>query len=290
MTAGAVRGGGGPQTFDFRTFTGNGPLSVIDGSTFTRASVAMVKDHDGVWHEAKSGELRVFGARRVDHADATDYGFGALGVRYYTTDESAAAIEGIEGFLSQAAQTNMVLSPNDLSTASWTRRGSLTATTATDTNLGTYTQVRGITGAGASDVYQLRSAFSANARYEPVVLMRRRNSSTGQVVMMNPQDGTLGAWIITMSSLTDNVWTEIDRDHAAVSVLYEFRAGAGGQCGIHFARETGSSAIDIDVKAVTLVAGTTRPVTPLPVASQAADALTVGGETLAHGYTLTIDY
>ena len=128
--------------------------------------------------------------------------------------------------------------------ASWTKRGTATVTDASDAQMGAYLQVRGLTGVGVNDTYQSISGLSASANYEPA-LWARRVSTTGVFNLAEP-NASNGAWAIDCSKLPP-YWVRITRDHPAVTISTEFTSTAGGLCGLHLYRNSGATAIDIDI-------------------------------------------
>lgn len=286
--------------YDIRTFE-DGPLSVLNTS-FTRASPCMVKDYRGYWLRCEPGEIPLAGGRRVDHEDSVDYGWGVQGIEWLSTDASDNPISTnvLRGLQIEREETNIIRSSSDLTTGAWERRGALNdpgITTGTDEAVGgTYSQLRGMSGPGASDVYQIVSGLTPAARYESRFVMRRVDGSTGGMAFNNPMNGLQGSWVVDLSQLPDNQWVEITRDHPAVTLNQDHEVFSNGILGIHLYREWGTSTLDVDVALFTMVPGTSTPLTPIlnesenDPATRAGSVFSVGGLSLPDGFTTSVAF
>lgn len=90
----------------------------IDASTSSREFV-----------QIEAGEIPIVGARRVDHDDGEDYGFGALGIEYLPTKaDGVTRIPDIDGLVVRPAATNYVTKTDG---TNWQKDAAVTLTAQT---------------------------------------------------------------------------------------------------------------------------------------------------------------
>lgn len=284
--------------YDIRTAT-EGPLLTPDVS-FARASACLAKDYRDYWVLCSTGELPLAGGRRIDHSDAVDYGWGALGIEWVNTDESEdpLTMNELRGLQIEPAQTNIVWSNSDLTTGAWERRGTLSSggiTTDTDPQVaGTYSKIRGMTGPGANDVYQMLTGLVASTRYESKFMIRRVNNSVGTLAFNNPMTGEDGSWNINLANLPNNQWVEVDRDHPQVVVNFDHVVSSNGVLGVHLYREIGVDPIDFDISLITMTQGERASLSLILNTSTSAAAtreggvFTIGNLDLSEGFTSAV--
>lgn len=126
------------------------------------------------------------------------------------------------------ARTNLLLWSNDLTNASWIKRGGATMTaqaagTGPD-GISTCTLVSGLDVGAAGDIYQITTGLVG--RYEPSIWIKPI-STVGVIQINNASDGAKGEWRINLSALTINVWNLITRSHPAVTIITEFTDSTG---------------------------------------------------------------
>ena len=133
-----------------------------------------------------------------------------------------------EGTLISRAETNRCLQSIKTHTTPWVERGTgLTAENTAETTdpegLNRAGKVTGIGATGVNDVYQLLSAFTANADVFPSFWIKR--ISTSGTLRLN--SSVAGSWTIDMSALPD-AWVKIDDASAYKAEVANWNAGATG--------------------------------------------------------------
>jgi hypothetical protein len=250
---GVSRGGGGGVTLatglvlnlDMTTGQDYSALSITSSS-----AVGLVKGHNGLWVAKPAGYLAgLEGARVNGSAPAWD-------------DGSGNALSGVRWTGPKAEETNRHTKSSNLTT--W-------AANTGATYAAPWSQLR-----GAFSCYNSPAAVTSG-RYEIGVLIRKVSSS-GVVRIENPQDGTAGKWNVDTSLLAAGEnW--VTRNHPAVTIVSNFDATAfTGD--VWFKVSSGSP--EIDVRALTVVAGTSAPSGPIETSGT---TLTRLAETVAFPQT-----
>lgn len=94
-------------------------------------AVASVIDYEGSVISTLANEIRCVGARRVDNANTTDYGAGALGIEYFNTDGSGDAL-GIDPFGDEYAQAVKNITTYSEDVSNWSVASGGTTVTSDD--------------------------------------------------------------------------------------------------------------------------------------------------------------
>ena len=155
-----------------------------------------------------------------------------------TIPTTSAAVYGPRQTYERGAGSNLIKDSGDLSTASWTRRGTANATAGAALSNGVVASL--VTGLGAvisNDIYQiitLASGIRADAAF-----WLQRVSTSGTLVIYNPSDSTKGQWNVDLSKVSDGPqW--ISRGHPAVTIASEFSGSAGNGCGYQLCAASGT--------------------------------------------------
>lgn len=155
-----------------------------------------------------------------------------------TIPTTSAAVYGPRQTYERGAGSNLIKDSGDLSTASWTRRGTANATAGAALSNGVVASL--VTGLGAvisNDIYQiitLASGIRADAAF-----WLQRVSTSGTLVIYNPSDSTKGQWNVDLSKVSDGPqW--ISRGHPAVTIASEFSGSAGNGCGYQLCAAAGT--------------------------------------------------
>ena len=232
----------------------SGVLQLIRASS---GYATRVYDTGGVYHWIipEAGELAVENARRIDHANATDYGWGADGIEYKNTDENGAVLDSIKGVRPRPQSVNVAKSNRNMNQSPWIKIGSAVATPLTDARVGDFTRLSGISNGGVGEIYQAMSTVGATAAQEVAFLMRR-NATSGVISFEHRYNSSFGQWDIDLSLISNTDFELIDKNHAAVTVNNAITSDAGGIRDYTFRYPSITPTQTFDVTLFTLVAGT----------------------------------
>ena len=223
--------------------------AVIAAREFTSASAAFVQP--SIAFVIPSGETVDFTIRVTEPQLEKGGNFSF----FVPTSNGRQERRNLTGLANRPGRVNVIRSASDLSTAAWTRRGSISCTPAYDEAMGgLYTQVRALGASGVNDAYQIISGLTQNARHEMAFFVRNVSGS-GIIRVVHPDGWALGEALIDLSKLSSK--GRIDRDHPAMTVSTDFVSNGAGSCGFVVHAHSGSP--DFDVSIITLAEGTTPP-------------------------------
>ena len=144
-------GAGGPiPSFEINNIGtqlfGSGVMSNV------RASVATVRQYDGTVVPVLANEIRIDGARRVDHSDGIMYNAGVLGIEYFDTEsDGTTPISPVPLMLHEPSATNHFLnSSSPVTQAIALTNGTYTVWIDDTDSLGSVTLSGGATGSATA--------------------------------------------------------------------------------------------------------------------------------------------
>lgn len=168
----------------------SGPILIPDlvAAGWSNPSGGYEQGNSGVgtraYEDLDAGEIAPVGARRIDHANATDYGFGAAGIQWLPTEaDGSTQISGIDGIQVRGTATNQVTKADG--TSVWT---SSNATLVTGLSLGVLNGFSLESTATSGRHIGIQSASTTNPhRMAGSCVYRRENSE--QFIQFNNQSG-----------------------------------------------------------------------------------------------------
>lgn len=144
----------------------------------------------------------------------------------YTDVGAKPAVDTFDGerwLRSCGAITNLLPSGyNDMTLASWTKRGTCTVGAG---NLVSGLQYSG----GLGDVYNYATGLTPSARLA-VSFRVKRVSKTGSLYIQNPRADGTGRFIVNLALLSDE-WEWINENHPSVAGFIEWNVGLNGEAG-----------------------------------------------------------
>lgn len=148
-----------------------GTGTLINSSTSAKTFL----DNTGEIVTTNAGEIVIEGARRVDHADGTDYGYNSLGIKYYDTDSSGDAIVPAPLLRSLDTLTNNVWPSKTTDITDYPTRSNVVNRTVTQ---GIFTHAAAIDVAGTTTwLYQDDLTAIGSTVYTTVVWMKMDDGS-----------------------------------------------------------------------------------------------------------------
>lgn len=140
--------------------------------------------------------------------------------------------------------SNELSNANDLTQASWIKRGTASAVYGVADPFGgsTASQITGLSVAVTGDCYQSISGLSGKGKYEPSFWIKPVTLSSN-IKIKNSANANYGTWDIDYTQLPTGEWSYIDKTHPAVTVSIEFALSGGTNCGFHIHADSGTNEV-----------------------------------------------